>query len=298
MGPNFLIVGAAKSGTTSLTHYLRQHPDIFVSNHKECHYFASSEILGRSNGPGDDIGVRSLVISSRERFLRTFERGAARPAVGEASVHYINERKSLERALDFNPAMKFIVMLRNPQSRAMSAFCHHRRDGRETLSNFDEALSAEPVRADAGWSHGWLYANGSNYGAQLAAAQAIVPPEQLLVVILEEFKTQPDQHMRRIFTFIGVRSDIRINTSLVFNKSGTPKSQTINDLLVYNSTLKRAARHIVPYRVGSAVLHWLRSVNLREAGPAPAELPVFRSYRLETERRLGRRIAAWSGGPV
>ena len=86
--PNFLIVGAAKSGTTSLHYYLKQHPDIYLPAKKELHYFAWAYMLRFSGGPGDR-NVLSHICRTKEEYESFYTKAITQSAVGEISPSYL-----------------------------------------------------------------------------------------------------------------------------------------------------------------------------------------------------------------
>jgi len=130
--PNFFIVGAAKSGTTSLYHHLCQHLDVFMSPVKEPHYF--SRDVGVRSFKADDTksifanlrGYIDFILKSRfyilnfEKYKRLFSNVKNEKAIGEASVSYLVSKVAAEEIYKFNPDAKIIIILRNPVKRAFS----------------------------------------------------------------------------------------------------------------------------------------------------------------------------------
>jgi len=146
--PNFIVVGAAKSGTTSLFHYLNQHPDVFIPDKKECRFF--SQMPGGFKGPGDEH-VNETIIRTYSEYLELFKEAKSETALGDVSPDYMfyyqNSIKNIKETLG---QVKIIIVLRNPVFRAFSQYMHFRRDGRENLS-FEEALTQEESRQNQGW---------------------------------------------------------------------------------------------------------------------------------------------------
>ncbi|HEX3577644.1 MAG TPA: sulfotransferase, partial [Thermoanaerobaculia bacterium] len=95
--PNFLIIGAAKSGTTSLYHYLRQHPDVFMSPVKEPNYYS------------DDDNLLPTAIRSRANYEKLFAGAKGERARGEATVRYLNAITGVERIYADLPDVRLIV---------------------------------------------------------------------------------------------------------------------------------------------------------------------------------------------
>ena len=142
--PNFLIVGAAKSGTSSLHNYLNQHPDIFMPtfnkngvNVKEPQFFVKEKVMDRIHS-----GVWDW-----ENYIDLFKQAESHQAIGEASVFYLyyyeEAIKNIKRYL--NNEIKIIIILRNPIDRAFSAYTHVSRSVKENLS-FEEAIELEDKR--------------------------------------------------------------------------------------------------------------------------------------------------------
>jgi hypothetical protein len=128
--PNFYILGAQKAGTTWLAAMLRQHPQIYIPGRKELHFFEHEDRYA--------LGIRW--------YARQFNAPAAARAVGEATPNYlaVNARKGrhvIERLQSLTPDARFIVTLRDPVSRALSAMLHAARKHRiSPWTNFDDAL--------------------------------------------------------------------------------------------------------------------------------------------------------------
>src|SRR3954447_2710817 len=153
--PSFLILGAAKAGTTALYHYLRQHPEVCMSEIKETNFFA---LMGRPldfRGPGDDEHINRFSATTwRDYHSRFPDRTDAR-AVGEASPLYLYSPDAPGRIARWLPKAKLVVIRRARVARAYSAFLHLVRDRRETVTDFGEALRREKSRIADHWEHIW-----------------------------------------------------------------------------------------------------------------------------------------------
>src|SRR5215210_1748036 len=154
MLPNFLVIGAGKSGTTSLYHYLRQHPDVYMSPVKEPLFFAAEG--GRIRFPGPDGRMISRAanpgaVTRMKDYRALFAGVSGKKAVGEASPQYLYTPEAPLRIKHYVPEAKLIAVLRNPVERAYSAFLHRTRLGREPLADFSEALRQEDSRMREGW---------------------------------------------------------------------------------------------------------------------------------------------------
>jgi len=206
--PDFLILGAARSGTTSLFAYLTALPWIGGPFYKELHFFTYRW----------QRGVRFY--RSRFPLLPRKRAAAARRGtsylLGEASPSYLFYPYVAERAARLLPRAKLIVLLRNPIDRAHSAWRHAVGFGGEDLS-FEDALAQEEARLAAGGypadqaherellfsaAH-HTYVRQGLYAEQLERWLAVYPREQIHVLGSEEFYAQPDRAMREVCEFIG-----------------------------------------------------------------------------------------------
>lgn len=218
--PDFLIVGAAKAGTTALHSYLAQHPAIAVSDPKETFYFTRSEIEHCSQ-VGGEYALRPIPQTPAD-YARCFK--SAEPAAirGESCVAYLYFPEAAARIHAANSACKIVLLLRDPAERAFSNYLHHVRDGLEPAA-FAVGLERWPARQRAGWWFGFDYLGGSRYGEQLARFQACFPAAQLRVLWYDDFRRAPEQACRAIFDFLGVRADVPIDTRAELNVSIVPR---------------------------------------------------------------------------
>ena len=131
--PDLFLVGAAKSGTTSMETYLSQHPQVFISPRSEVHHF------------GTDLTVRYRV-EDRAAYLALFAEAGEAVAVGEKSIGYLFSKTAAQEILDFNPDSRIVIMLRNPADMVHSLHRQFVRSGNEDLIDFREALAAQPAR--------------------------------------------------------------------------------------------------------------------------------------------------------
>ncbi|HET9485956.1 MAG TPA: sulfotransferase, partial [Chryseosolibacter sp.] len=160
--PNFLIVGAAKCGTSSLHKYLEQHPETFMSKVKEPRFISSQVMSGPLRGPGDHK-VEAWYVKKYEDYVRLFEGAENYPAVGESSADTLYfYQGTIPVIKQYLGDPKIIIMLRNPVKRAFSSYQHLVRDLREELS-FEEGLKEEPNRIKNNWELIYHYTAASMY---------------------------------------------------------------------------------------------------------------------------------------
>lgn len=261
--PNFLIIGAAKSGTSALYHYLRQHPDIFMSPRKETHFFAFYNKDPNTAGPGDTI---PNAITNLDDYKSLFSKANHEQAIGEASPTYIYYPHAGDNIKNFTPDIKMIVILRNPVDRAYSAFMHLVRDGRETETDFRTALSLEEERMRNNWGPIWHYKHGGLYYQQLSYYFSIFTRNQFLVLLHDEFKTDPYITLTKIYRFLEVDENWVADISIKPNVSGNPRNmllhKTLDKLLLKPNPIKYSSQILIPEHIRLKVTTKVRNLNL------------------------------------
>lgn len=186
---DFLIIGAQKSGTTSLYHYLGQHPDIFVPNNEENRYFTKNEFYQQG-----------------DRFLKIFYKNLLNEKIiGGKNVHVLFFPHSVERIHSYNSDMKLIAVLRNPIDRAYSAFWFARRNGWEECETFEEALKREPIRANGNYTQRaeLTYLTHGHYYEQLERILMRYDWSNIRVILYEDLRDFADEYVRNILMWLG-----------------------------------------------------------------------------------------------
>lgn len=196
-GPDFAIVGAAKSGTTSLANYLSMHPDISICQPKEPHYF--------SRLSNDSLNIGSPRYSPEE-YLGLYDRRSR--LLGDASTSYLYEPTTARHLRESNPAMRVIIILRDPVDRAFSHYIMNRRDGIEPCISFREAVERESARADAGWPWYFRYVDVGHYRGQVKRYRDEFPEAQVFLLSFDDLTRSPEEVTRRSVKFLGCNPDL------------------------------------------------------------------------------------------
>ncbi|MBA2458072.1 MAG: sulfotransferase domain-containing protein [Gemmatimonadales bacterium] len=208
--PNFFIVGAPKCGTTALYEYLKPHPRIFMPELKEPHFFARD--LGtypRIQTPED---YACLFADSTEQHL----------SVGEASVYYLRSSVAISRIREFNPDAKLIAMFRNPVDMVYSLHSQLLYVAEETVEDFETAWRLQERR-----SRGIdlppsirspllvQYAQVGQFGTQAQRALSVFPPEQVKLILYDDFAASPRRIYDEVIAFLGLPHDGRTEFSRI-----------------------------------------------------------------------------------
>lgn len=262
--PNFIILGAAKAGTTALYHYLKQHPQIYVTPLKETNYFALAGEKLDFRGPGDADYVNSLSITDEAAYRAQFDGVTDEIAVGEASPLYLYHPHAAARIREAVPDARLVAILRNPIDRAYSAFLHLVRDGREPERDFARVLQLEPERIAANWEHIWHLAAMGRYEEQLRRYYDLFPREQIKVYLYRDLRTDQTGVLRDLFAFLGADPDFRPDCTQRYNEATLPASERPPLLPEVRRALQEQLRPDIlrlQDLIGRDVSHWLTTDN-------------------------------------
>ncbi len=204
--PDFFILGAPKCGTTALSEYLRQHPRVFVSTPKEPHYFCDD--FDYYYAPGQ---------RTEEHYLRLFD-GAADDdlAVGEASVWYLYSVTAARNIMEFDPAARVIVMVRNPVELVPSLHSQLRYMLDESEPDPEAAWDMQEARRRGEHLPSTVrvpeflqYGEAAKLGAQVRRVLEVVPREQVKVLVMDDLRADAGAVYRDALAFLGVPDDGR-----------------------------------------------------------------------------------------
>jgi hypothetical protein len=288
--PNFLVIGAMKSGTTALYYYLEQHPQIYMSPVKEPNFFCFE---GREDLDGESI-------TRIGPYQDLFRHVSSEKAIGEASHCYLYEPKAAARIKYYVPDAKLIAVLRNPIDRAYSHFLHMVRNGTETLADFAQVLQEEETGAyqERGSQH---YIGRGLYYGQLKRYFDTFDRDQVRVYLYEDLSNVPIDTLQDAFRFLGVDDSFVPDISLRRNVSGHPKYKFLDGFLRRPSPVKHAFKVYLPARLRwrlSKAFDYLKTRNLAKPPPVQPEvrrqlIGVYRDDILKVQELIHRDLSGW-----
>ena len=315
--PNFFIIGAAKSGTTSLHEYLDQHPQIHMSFPKELNYFSFGGPPPDFSGPQVDAANTILLdrlrrekyefsIRTWSEYVDVFARAGSAKALGESSVSYMYFPEAADRLRDFAPNARLIALLRDPVARAYSKYRQLRRDGVEPISSFEKAVAAEPIRLQGKWSPTWLYLDRGYYYRQLKRYYDIFDRSAIQIILYDDFIKDEQAILKESFAFLEVDDQFRIDTDEKHNTSDdrrVPRNMYLYALAARPNPLSTTVRALLPKKL----LGRLRPIVRRmlseptkdaEIGPLSEQTRehlkgVFREDLLRLQDLIRRDLSAW-----
>jgi hypothetical protein len=299
--PNFLIIGAAKFGTSSLYTHLKRHPDVYMSLVKEPHFFALEGKSVNFSGPGEDTRINSRSVTALKGYRNLFGGVSGEVAIGEASPLYLYSPDAPGRIQHYIPEAKLIVILRNPADRAYSAYMQLIRDSRETLTDFAQALDAEEEHIWNNWSHIWHYKRAGFYYPQLKRYCTVFDPGQIKVYLYEDLITDPVGLLRNLFVFIGVDGAfaevLAGEASVKHNVSGFPRSGTLNCFLMHPNPFKSILKPLIPrgatHAVKCRVQNWNLVTSQLSSQVRRNLVALYREDILKLQGLIGRDLSGW-----
>jgi hypothetical protein len=246
--PDFVIIGAQKSGTSSLYAYLRQHPDVLSAIRKEVHYFDG------------DINPEEDNYRKGERWYRAHfpktNRKNENQRVFEASPLYIFYPPVPQRLAGLIPKVKLIAVLRNPTERAISHYFHVKRRGYEPLPIMEALLAEEerlkPILEREDYKNSIYirhsYKSRGRYSEQISRYFEFFPPDQMLIISSDELFSETSNTLRKVFNFVGVdpncpipdlrprgkatnRTDVDEEVYVYLNESFHPHNQNLYQII-------------------------------------------------------------------
>jgi hypothetical protein len=293
--PTFIVIGAARSGTTALYNFLRQHPNVFMSDSKEPNYFAFHEGPVAYSGPGAEFVNNS--VRDAQTYFNLFAKAPDDSAVGEASPLYLFSPQAPQRIASALPHVRLIAILRNPVEQAYSHYLYARAQMIEPLNDFEAALDAQIERREAGWQPLFQYSDFPRYGAQLSRYRAHFNPESIKLFLYEDFESDPAGVLRQIFRFIGVDDSFVPDTSLRANRGGVPKSALLQWAVMRPNFASKSFGVLLPMSVRRRIRNMISGGNIERP-----ELPASARARLSGELRddinllgklIDRDLSAW-----
>ena len=271
--PNLFLIGAMKSGTTSLHAYLGSHPEIFMCPQKETEFFAKETVWSR----GEDW------------YLKLFAAAESAPVIGESSTVYsrIPQFPGVpERIAKFNPEARFIYVMRDPIERTISQYWYHVRFRGERR----DMLTA--TREDA------RYTDTSNYAMQLAPYVELFGADRIATLTFEELSRNPSNVSRQLFAWLGVDASF-VPPNLDQRENVTPQIIVLPKTGLLNY-VGRALKPLIPSRVFSAAKRRLQAYESIDRNSSSVDgvieflKPSQKEQVARLEEMLGRSFPEWT----
>jgi hypothetical protein len=295
--PEFFIVGQPKSGTTALYEMLRYHPQIYMPELKEP-WFLASDMLPRFQPARSGSTPVTL-----DGYLALFDAASPGQRAGEASSSYLSSSTAAASIAQLRPDARIIAILREPASFLRSLHLQLLQDHVETEKDLGTALSLEAERREGRSipkrSHLpqlLMYSNHVRYVELLRRYHAVFAPEQILVLIHDDFQRENEATVRRVYRFLDVDDSVPIEVTSANVTTRRMRSHQLDELVngvsVGRGPMSRAAKAglkaLMPSeRLRRSALQTARQRLVYGQPPPPDE-----ALMLELRRRFRGEVAA------
>lgn len=302
--PNFLIIGAARSGTTTLHYVLGQHPQIYMSPNKETNFFS----FYCNDGQVPQVTRVEDVAIIDQRSVKTLEdycflfRGVNKEiAIGEASPSYLLVPEVPLAIRESIPDAKIIVVLRQPIEKAYSHYLRKCPGLYSYGEDFAEVLERDEQRI-AAQGRGTSFLGHCRYYSCLKRYYEVFEHDRIKVCLFEELEHDPEAFYADLFRFLGVDPGFKPDVSIKYNQSGLGKARPLVFVTQGGLSLRRRLIQHLPPNMASRLSRWrhkLRSANIDKPPPLDPALrrALTRRYFEEEIRKLqdliGRDLSSW-----
>jgi hypothetical protein len=292
--PDFLVIGAARAGTTSLHNYLRQHPELFVCSRKELNFFSADDPWPSRR--------KSLPVRTLAEYAGHFQDAASHQIVGEVSPRYLVSEAAPDRIRAVLPRAKLIATLREPVARAVSHYAMDRRDGLETRT-FEEAIRADLEAFVRSGCCGILL-RGGLYASQLERYFARFDRSRIQIHLFEDLEADSAALLRRVFGFLEVDDRfVPPDAGVRYNAAGVP-TRRLADALLRKRRITSAIRRRLPRALRRPALRWIEQhrASALESNPISPEIEAelsafYQEGTLRLQDLIGRDLSQWLRGP-
>jgi hypothetical protein len=262
--PTFVIIGAAKAGTTAAYWYLGEHPDVFMSPLKETNFFAYG-VDERGRLLYGDPDLHRFPVRSLEAYRALFADAGEARAVGEASPIYLECPQAAERIRGLVPDARIVCILREPVDRAYSDYLMYlRARGRQLEPGRDLVPSAAWAQPGSHW------VEIGRYHEALRRYYERFPRDRIHVFVFDDLRADQEAFVRTLYRTLGVDPGFVPDLATPHNVGGVPASRAVERVLT-SKTLRKIVEPLVPRGLAD-VARRLRTRNLRTAPTLPDEL--------------------------
>lgn len=292
--PDFLIVGAIKSGSTALYQYLIQHPDIFLSpDVKESRF-----LTGLSPSQNPEICKLIPVITEITTYKKLFEKARDNQIVGEVDPWYLYLYETTIPHIQtyLGPAVKIIMCLRNPVDRSYSHYNHIIRHGWE-IQSYEQSYESVCTGNYDHWYERMLFEAGL-YFKQVRAYLDTFTSNQVRLFLYDEFRADSLGVFKQICEFIGVDSTFHPDMSYRTNVGGIPRNRIIHNVLTKKHKAATLMKPFLPINFRRKIKYNLINKNL-QTYPALSNkmrekiLDYYRDDILNLQTLIHKDLSAW-----
>jgi hypothetical protein len=287
MKPNFFIVGTPKAGTTSLYHYLEQHPQIFMSPVKETNYFSYDEIKAQN------LFYNEEHICNEDQYKALFREATIEKAIGEASVSYLFYPTVPQKIYRYNPEAKIIIVLRNPVDRGFSHYLMDKRLGFVNIG-YEDIIRNQHLKDYKLYFQQYVLLG--LYYEQVKRYIDIFGTSNVKILLYEDIVKQMENVVKEIYAFLNVDVDFNPDIATKHNVYSKPKNALIQNLYKH-----KRVRSFAKFFFGTTLRTNIRNhFFTRENKPVINEnlksalLKIYSDDILRTGELIGKSLESWT----
>ena len=246
---NLFIVGAAKSGTTSLYNYLIQHPDIFLPRIKEPNFYSDAE----SDNPKDYTipkkgeTCHKRMINDKDVYYSLFEGAEDYKILADASPSYLWDKNAAKRIYADYPNAKIVILLRNPVQRAYSHYLMDLKYGHQFEKNFKQAILNDEKTTPKLWGKAHMYLEIGLYLNQIKKYLDVFGEKKVKVIIYEDFVKDIGHCLKEICVFLNIDSSLveNIDYGEVHNSFTVPSGK-LSEIAIKYKRKAKSLKNVLP----------------------------------------------------
>jgi len=292
--PDFFIVGAPKTGTTALYSYLKEHPEIFMPEIKELHYFGSDLRFNTTRRSEEDYLSHFISVKNEKR-------------IGEASVRYLSSKKAAVEIKAWSPLARIIIMLRNPVDTIHSLHSQTLYNGNENIQELEAALDAERYRKlgigipqTAFLIDSLFYRETVRYSEQVERYFKVFGRDKVRVIIFDDFINNTTEVYRETLRFLNVEETFQQDFPII-NSNKIIRNNLLRDFLRYPPAgIQRFGRTFIPPVFRQQFKKKIMRLNTKHVERAPMNNALKHKLRNELRpeieklsKLLDRDLTSW-----
>jgi len=240
--PNFFVVGAQRSGTTTLYYTFKKHPDIFVSPIKDIQFF-----------------YHKISKEKWTKYLNFFQNATNEKIICDVTTSYLYNKKSPYLIKERIPNPKILIQLRDPVERTISNYKQNKKEQNESLS-LKQALKKEEERIKLGFPDFFHYYHASLYYSQVKRFIDVFGKKNVKITIFEEFIKNPEKVLNEIATFLQIDPKGFPQKIKKHNPGNQPLFPFLNKFLTQKSNLKELLKKFIPYNIR---INYIRKIKYK-----------------------------------
>ena len=235
MRPNFFIVGGSKCGTTNMSYYLNEHPDVFIPELMEPYYYSRFDVPQNFN--------RESMIIDEKNYLKLFKNGINHKAIGESSPVYLQCPHSPIEIKKDNPDAKIIISIRNPIDKAHSSYFSYKFMNLDKRS-FSEKITIFEKERDRNEFFIFNFIEDGLFSKHIQHYQNYFEPKNIKIIFFEDYILNTVDHIKSILDFLELDNNIEFTTHPK-NSFRVPRNKIASSLL-NNKFFRNISTELVP----------------------------------------------------